>query len=252
MSLADIYAEMHRDFEQRVKKVTINAKEILSKYPHDFEDELLSIVVEEILIKNRIDAYDEVSDTQWSIILNEKTLFNAILAYYLTVLDSHLFRQTNWLKRNDVPTEQNDIDSRREFLDSLYDILLKKYEEHNVEESIQNKLKQVNELSHVIINTNIESFKDTSTLHIIDVVASLLKLFCMSIFYPLYSDPIISNKCNMGHGYGTLWSGKSLNTIHIEHLKAKLDQLEHVGTIVSNSLKIPQEEIVSEFSNYSK
>ncbi|WP_412755743.1 hypothetical protein [Legionella anisa] len=189
-----------------------------------------------------IDAYDKVSESRLSEILNEKTLFNAILAYYFSVLDEQLFRQSNWLHNNDVPTKMDYINLRRKFIGDLYNILGKKFEGHSVEEAIRFKLKQVKELSEVITKTDIENLKDHQTLSIMEVISSLLKLFCMAIFYPLYHDPIISNKCNMGNAFATLWSGKSLNTIHMEHLQAQLEQLEQTCKIVSEALAISPDE----------
>ncbi|WP_412755685.1 hypothetical protein [Legionella anisa] len=54
MSLAKIYAEIHEDFEQRVKETTKKAKKILSKYPYDFDKGLLRVAVRHILINNNI------------------------------------------------------------------------------------------------------------------------------------------------------------------------------------------------------
>lgn len=244
MSLAEIYAEEAKDFAQLVEKATKNAKKILSKYPHGFDDAVLSVAVRSILIRNHIDAYEEVTNAKWAELLNDKTLFNAILAYYFSVLDEHLFRQTNWLKSNDVPTEQNDINLRQAFLDQLYAIRENKFEGQTVDEAIRFKLKQVNALSDVITKTDMECLKDHHTLDIVDVISSLLKLFCMGISRRLYHDPIISNKCEMGNAYGTLWSGKSLNNVHMEHLKAKVEQLAQVHTIVSESLAIQQDELI--------
>lgn len=243
MSLAEIYAEETEDFAQRVKKITKNAKRILSKYPHDFDDTLLNFAVESILRHNNIDAYEEISDTRWPIILNEKTLFNAILAQYFSILDEQIFRQTNWLRKNDVPTEQADIDLRTQFLGKLYTIREKKFEGHSVEEAIRFKLEQTKELSDVITKTDIEHLKDHHTLNILEVISSLLKFFSMAIFSPLYFDPIVSNKSDMGNAFSTLWSGKSLNTIHMEHLKAKAEQLERACNIVREALAIPPDEL---------
>ncbi|MCE0721770.1 hypothetical protein [Legionella resiliens] len=238
MSLAEIYAEESKDFEQRVKKISKTAKEILSKYPHDFDEGLLIFAVRSILRANKIDAYDEIPEARLSEILNAKTLFNAILADYFSALDEQLFRQSNWLQKNDVPTEKDYINLRSQFLSDLYAVREKKFEGHSIEEAIRFKLKQVQELSDVIAKTDIESLKDHQTLKTMEVISSLLKLFCMAIFSPLYFDPIIANKCSMGNAFGTIWSGKSLNTIHMEHLKAKSEQLEQACNIVSKALAI--------------
>ncbi|KTD43120.1 hypothetical protein [Legionella parisiensis] len=236
MSLAKIYAEEAKDFEHRVEKISKNAKTILAKYPHDFDEELVSFAVRSILRYNDIDAYEEISDSQWAVVLNEKTLFNAILAYYFSALDEQLFRQSNWLHKNDVPTEKQDINIRTKFLGELSRIREKKFEGHSIEEAIQFKLAQAKELSDVITKTDIEHLKDHHTLNILEVISSILKLFSMSVFCPLYFDPIISNKSHMGNAFSTLWSGKSLNTIHMEHLKAKSEQLEHACNVVSEAL----------------
>lgn len=46
----------------------------------------------------------------------------------------------------------------------------------------------------------------------------------------------------MGNLISTLWSGKSLNNVHREHLKAKSEQLEYTYKILSDSLNIEQDE----------
>ncbi|HHF7365967.1 TPA: hypothetical protein ACPSKY_001071 [Legionella bozemanae] len=241
MSLAKIYAEEAKDFEQRVKKISKTAKKILSKYPHDFDEELVIFAVRSILRHNEIDAYEKIPESQLAAMLNEKTLFNAILAYYFSALDEQLFRQNNWLHKNDVPTEEEDINLRTKFLGELYGIREKKFEGHSVEEAIRFKLEQTKELSDVITKTDMEHLKDHHTLNILEVISSLLKLFGMAIFSPLYFDPIIANKCDMGNTFATLWSGKSLNTVHMEHLKAKSEQLEHACKIVSEALTTSQD-----------
>ncbi|KTD71857.1 hypothetical protein [Legionella tucsonensis] len=242
MSLAKIYAEEAEDFAHRVKKITKSAKRILSKYPHDFDDTLLNFAVESILRHNNIDTYEEISDALWPVIFNEKTLFNAILAYYFSILDEQIFRQTNWLQKNDVPTDNEDVNLRVKFLGQLYAIREKKFEGHSVEEAIRFKLEQTKELSDVITKTDIEQLKDHHTLNILEVISSLLKFFSMAVFCRLYFDPIVANKCDMGNAFSTLWSGKSLNTIHMEHLKAKAEQLEHACNMVREALAIPQDE----------
>ncbi|KTD63824.1 hypothetical protein Lsan_1257 [Legionella santicrucis] len=246
MALWEVYAEMARDFDKRAKQVTNDAQKILSKYPHHFDDEILSTAVRSILEQNHIDAYKKVSESEWKKILNEKTLFNAILAYYFAMLDEQIFRQTNWLKSNDVPTEKNDIELRQNFLGQLYAIRNKKFTGHTVEESIQFKFKQTKELSDVLLKTDMEHLKDQHSLNIMEVMSSLLKLFCMSIFSPLYFDPIVSNKCDMGNSLNTLWSGKSLNNVHMEHLKAKSVQLEHACKKVSEFLATTQDDVYAE------
>lgn len=242
MPLWEVYAEVAKDFDKRVKHVTNKAQEILSKYPHHFDDEILSFAVQSILKKNHIDAYEEVSESEWKRILNAKTLFNEILAYYFAVLDEQIFRQTNWLKSNDVLTAKNDIERRQNFLSQLYAIRSKKFTGDTVEEAIQFKCKQAQELSDVFLNTNMEHYQDQHFLNIMEVISSILKLFCMSIFSPLYFDPIISNKCDMGNSLSTLWSGKSLNNVHMEHLKAKSEQLEHACKKVGKFLAMTQDE----------
>ncbi|HHF7374738.1 hypothetical protein [Legionella bozemanae] len=248
MSLAKIYAEEAKDFEQRVKKISKTAKKILSKYPHDFDEELIIFAVRSILRHNEIDAYEKIPESQLAAMLNEKTLFNAILAYYFSALDEQLFRQNNWLHKNDVPTEEEDINLRTKFLGELYVIREKKFEGHSIEEAIRFKLEQTKELSDVITKTDIEHLKDHHTLNILEVISSLLKLFGMAIFSPLYFDPIISNKCAMGNTFATLWSGKSLNTVHMEHLKAKSEQLEHACKIVSEALATSQDGLKTEIT----
>ncbi|QMT59755.1 hypothetical protein [Legionella sp. PC997] len=248
MSLWEVYAEEARDFDQIVRQGVKKAKNILSIYPHDFEDELLYVAVRSLLRQNDIDAYTEVSESKWKEILNGKTLFNVILAFHLSVFDEQIFRQSNWLKKNDVFTDENNIELRRNLLSQLYEIRIKKFEGHTIEEAIRFKFGQVTELSDVLMKTDLESLKDHSTLNILEVISSILKYFCMSIFFSLYHDPVISNKCSMGNACSTLWSGKSLNTVHMEHLKAKSEQLEHVRKIVSDSLNIQQEEQIAVIS----
>lgn len=240
MPLWKIYAEVAKDFDQRVKQVMKEARNILSIYPHNFNDELLYIAVQSILRKNKIDAYTKVPESKWKEMINEKTLFNAILDYHFSVFDEQILRQLNWLNSNDVSTGENNIHERQCFLEKLYTIRNKKFECHTAEEAIRFKLKQVTDLSDVITKTDLEILKDHNTLNIVEVISSLLKLFCMSIFSPFYFDPVISNKCSMGNSFGTLWSGKSLNSVHMEHLKTKSEQLEHTCKVVSESLNIQQ------------
>ncbi|KTC85246.1 hypothetical protein [Legionella cincinnatiensis] len=247
MPLWEVYAEAARDFDKRAQEVTSKAQKILSKYPHHFDDEILSAAVRSILKHNHIDAYQEVTELEWKRILNEKTLFNEILAYYFAMLDEQIFRQANWLKSNDVPTEKNDIELRQNFLSKLYAIRNKKFEGHTVEGAIQFKLNQIKELSEVLLKTDMENLKDHHSLNIIEVISSILKLFCMSIFCPLYFDPIISNKCDMGNSVSTLWSGKSLNNVHMEHLKAKSEQVEYACKKVSEFLAMTQDEDAEEY-----
>ncbi|STX52044.1 Uncharacterised protein [Legionella busanensis] len=247
MPLSEVYAETARDFDQRVKQVRKEAKNILSIYPHHFNDELLYLTVKSILIQNKIDAYTEVPETKWKEIINKKTLFNAILDYHFFIFDTQLFRQLNWLNSNDVPTEEDSIRIRKEFLDKLCSIRNKKFEGSTIEEAIRFKLKQATELSDVITQTNLETLKDRNTLNIIQVISNILKLFFMSIFYPFCFDPIVSNKCSMGNSVGTLWSGKSLNSVHMEHLKAKSEQLEHTCKEVNEYLDIQQDEEAEKF-----
>lgn len=52
----------------------------------------------------------------------------------------------------------------------------------------------------------------------------------------------------MGNSFGTLWPGKSLNNVHMEHLKARSEQWEHTYKIVSESLNIQQDKEVVEFA----
>ncbi|WP_058533955.1 hypothetical protein [Legionella saoudiensis] len=246
MALWEVYAEEAKDFDQRAKQVMIEARKVLSIYPHNFNDELLYFAVHSILRQNKIDAYTAVQDSQWKEMINEKTLFNAILDYYFSMFDEQIFRQTNWLHSNDVPTRENNILERQNFLEKLNTIRNKKFECNTTEEAIRFKLKLVTELSDLISQTDLETLKDHNTLNIVEIISSLLKLFCMSIFSSLYFDPIISNKCNMGNSFGTLWSGKSLNSIHMEHLKAKSEQLKHTCKIISEFLNIQENQRVEE------
>ncbi|QEY52770.1 hypothetical protein [Legionella longbeachae] len=157
------------------------------------------------------------------------------------MLDEQIFRQTNWLKSNDVSTEKNDVELRRNFVRRLDAIRSKKFTGDTVEEAIQFKCKQTKELSDVFLHTNMEHLKDQHFLNIMEVISSILKLFFMSIFSPLYFDPVISNKCDMGNSLSTLWSGKSLNNVHMEHLKAKSEQLEHACNKVREFLAMTQD-----------
>ncbi|HHT0594702.1 TPA: hypothetical protein ACTXW4_003210 [Legionella anisa] len=46
----------------------------------------------------------------------------------------------------------------------------------------------------------------------------------------------------MGNAFATIWSGKSLNTIHMEHFQEKSEQLEQTCKIVSEALAISPDE----------
>ncbi|ARB93220.1 hypothetical protein A6J40_14015 [Legionella longbeachae] len=70
--LWEVYVEVAIDFDKRAKQITNKAKKMLSKYPHRFGDEILSFAVQSILKKNNIDAYKELSESEWKKILNEK------------------------------------------------------------------------------------------------------------------------------------------------------------------------------------
>ncbi|KTC87062.1 hypothetical protein [Legionella brunensis] len=242
MSLWQIYAEANRDFDKKIKGLIPQAKRVLSKYPHDFDNELLYVVIRSILNQRNIHAYSEISETELKEILNDKLLFNSILSFNLSGLSEQLQRQINWLDHNDAPIKDDTkVTLRQQFLLELHAILVQKFQGSTIDEQLRFKLTISKQMGDKITDSNIESLKDHSTLGFIQPISLLLKLCCMFLTRNLYFNPIIANKCSMGDSFRTIWSGKTINDIHLEQLQIKVREVDNICKTISNGLSIHEE-----------
>ncbi|MDR3503723.1 MAG: hypothetical protein P4L79_14185 [Legionella sp.] len=240
MSLADIYVEMERDFNELVQARLKDAKTILSKYPQHFDDNFLISVIKSIFREQKIHADSALPEEEWKRIINEKTLFHAILSWHIQLLYDHVAPQSRWLDTNDVTSTPVQCNSRREFLVELIQILSQKSEAKSIEEKLTFKFKMAKQLGDKIASTDMAALKDTETLGFIAIISSLLKYCCMlmHLIFPSYKDPVVANKCTLGNSWYTLWSGKSLHTIYLEHAEATLAKIDALRGLIENNVDI--------------
>lgn len=231
MSTWRIYQEMSKERERQVKSKIKEAQNLLSKYSHTWDDEVLYRALDRICAKNML-AMSNYS--QWPKVLNEQTLCEAILFCHLRKIKTQIETQKMWLDFNDAPiADANKIRLRKEFLNQLEAILLRKYEGKTIEEQLKFRFKQSQDLSDKITSTPLEELKDHSTFGLIQKISMLLKLCCMFLTGGLYTNRVIYNKCALGSPFSTLWSGKTLNDIQVDHLKIRMTALEQIHTVLA-------------------
>lgn len=240
MSLADIYIEMERDFNELVQARLKDAKTILSEYPQHFDDDFLISVIKSIFSEQKIHADSRLSEVEWQQMINEKTLFHAILSRHIQLLYEHVAPQSRWLDTNDVTSMPAQGDARRDFLAELIQILSQKSEAKGIEEKLTFKVKMAKQLGDKIASTDMAALKDTETLGLLVIISSLLKYCCMlmPLIFHSYKDPVVANKCTFGNSWHTLWSGKSLHTVYLEHAEATLAKIDELRGLIENNVDI--------------
>lgn len=236
MTLSDLYAAEAREFNKRVTSLAIEANRIMEKFPYDFNDVIIRDVVAALLEKNNVHSHTELSNYQKRRILNEKTLLDGILSWHLDVLQEQLVRQYNWIKSNDYPSSPEKILLRTNFVTDLLDIVNEGDFTMNGTVSLRQNLIVSMKISDKITHTDFNSLKDISTFGILDVCSALLKLCGMIIAYPLYYDSVVDNKCRNASPFSSIWSGKTLNDMHFEHLEAKVRRIESAYNAVCECL----------------
>lgn len=244
MSLANIHVEMERDLNLLVQAKLKYAKKILSKYLQQFDDDFLIKVIKLIFKEHKIHADSNLSAEGWMQVINEKTLVHAILSWHIQLLYEQVTPQSRWLGSNDVISTSTQWDNRSEFLGELIHILSQESEAKTIEEKLTSKLKIAKQLGDKIASTDIDALKDAQTLGFIAIISSLLKYCCMlmPVIFPSYKDPIVANKCTMGNAWHTLWSGKSLHTVYLEHVEATLAKIDEIHCLIERNVDMNLDE----------
>lgn len=247
MSLADIHIEMERDFNRLVQARLKDAKTILAKYPQQFDDDFLIDVIKAIFREHKIHADSDLSDVEWMRVVNEKTLFHAILSKHIRLLYEQVAPQSRWLGTNDVTSMPTEAESRKKFLAELLQILSQQSTAKSIEERLKFKFKIAMQVGEKIASTDMAALKDSQTVGLLAIISSLIKYCCMlmPIIFSAYKNPVVAEKCHLGNSWHTLWSGKSLHTVYLEHAEATLAKLDHIRCLIENNVEMdePEEEV---------